>query len=86
MKQEIHRHGSGKGDSAAEPLTTGADGAATIAGVSRAHWYRLVATRQAPQGFWLGKRRVWLLEELRAWLAAGAPALGKWNELRREGA
>lgn len=64
------------------PLAVDAGGAGALAGVSRAHWWRLVGTGRAPRGLRLGKRRVWAVKELEEWLAAGAPPADRWEQLR----
>lgn len=65
-----------------QPLAVGAERAARMADVSRSTWYRLVSAGQAPTGFTLGRRRVWTVSELRAWLEAGAPPADEWARLR----
>lgn len=59
--------------------------AASLVGVSRAHFARQVSSGRAPRGLLIGRRRVFLVEELAAWLQAGAPALVKWQALRGGG-
>ena len=67
------------------PLAVRAPVAARLCGVSRSHWLRLVGTGRAPQGVWLGERRLWPVRELQAWLEAGAPSAERWAEMRKEG-
>ena len=63
------------------PLATDARGAARFCGVSRSHWLAMVAGGRAPLGFRLGRRRLWLIEELSTWLRAGAPPRERWQPL-----
>ena len=65
-----------------EPLAVSGPEAARLVGVSSRHWARLDARGLAPAGVRLGRRRVWTLEELRAWLAAGCPSRDSWDALR----
>lgn len=60
-----------------EPVAMNACKAAAFCGVSRAHWWRLVASGRAPRGIKLGARRVWVKAVLAGWLEAGAPAVGR---------
>lgn len=71
-------------DLAMAPLTVGVKGLAQLLGVSRSHIYRLDSTGEMPQGLRLGNRRVWLVEEVHAWLRAGSPRRDLW-ELLKEG-
>jgi len=61
------------------PLAVSAREAARLVNVSARHWAGLVARGRAPAGVRLGRRRVWPLEELRGWLAAGAPSREHWE-------
>lgn len=67
------------------PFAVESKAAARLCGVSRAHWMKLVGTGRAPQGLRLGRRRVWSVRELRAWLDAGAPSVERWTAMRKEG-
>ena len=52
---------------------------------SRRHVWLLASSERLPQPIRLGKRRlVWPLDELRAWLLAGAPRRSEWNTIRAE--
>lgn len=68
-----------------QPLAVGAADAARLAGISRSHWFRLVASGRAPAGLRLGSRRLWRVDEIDRWLAAGAPAGERWETMQREG-
>ena len=50
------------------PLAVDAKRAAELVGISRAHFLRLVASKRAPAGILLGRRRLWPVEHLRAWI------------------
>jgi len=66
------------------PLAVDAGDASELCGISRSHWLRLVATERVPTGFYLGRRRLWDVNELQAWIAAGAPNTAQWKRLRGE--
>jgi predicted DNA-binding transcriptional regulator AlpA len=54
-------------------------------GVSRAQWYRLSGSGRTPLPVRLGTRRpVYLIDELHAWLRAGAPDRRTWLAMRDE--
>ncbi len=70
---------------ALDRLALSAKDAATLVGVSRAQWWKLHAAGKVPQPVYLGtKAPRWRVEELRAWLAAGAPDRQTWLK-RRDG-
>ena len=64
------------------PLAVDARDAARLCGVSTAHWYGLLSTGRAPAGIRLGRRVVWTVADLAAWLAAGAPSRDRWDAIR----
>lgn len=64
------------------PVACDARGAAGFCGVSRSHWLAMVAAGRTPLGFRLGRRRLWLIEELSAWMRAGAPPRDRWQNMR----
>jgi predicted DNA-binding transcriptional regulator AlpA len=66
-----------------EPLSIGRRDVPRVVGVSGRTWDRLVATGRAPRPVCLGRRKVWPVAELRAWLAAGAPPRNEWDILQR---
>jgi predicted DNA-binding transcriptional regulator AlpA len=54
-----------------------------VCGISRAQWFKLAASGRTPLPVRLGTRRpVYLLDELEAWLRAGAPDRATWQRLR----
>jgi predicted DNA-binding transcriptional regulator AlpA len=57
-----------------------------LVGISRAQWFKLASSGRTPLPVRLGTRRpVYLIAELEAWLAAGAPDRATWQRLRRAG-
>lgn len=65
------------------PLAVDSHGAAALLGVSESGWRVLVAAGRVPPGIKLGRRRLWAVSELQAWLAAGAPSADRWNSMKR---
>lgn len=53
--------------------------------VSRRHVSALNASGRLPRPVKLGRRTVWVADELRAWLAAGAPERSRWEAMRKGG-
>ena len=62
-------------------LSVGAEELGELLGVSRSHVYRLDGEGRLPQAIPLGGRRVWLIEEVRAWLREGAPRREVWEKI-----
>lgn len=57
--------------------------AARLCGVSRATWFCWDSRGRIPRPLRLSERIPrWRVEELRAWLAAGAPPRERWEEMR----
>lgn len=56
---------------------------AKLLGVSLRHVWALLAEGQLPRPVRLGRSVRWNIDELRAWLAAGAPEMDSW-EWRQE--
>jgi predicted DNA-binding transcriptional regulator AlpA len=59
----------------AAPKVIGVIEAATTLGISCRSWRRLVDAGLAPQPVRLGRRVLWRVDELDAWLAAGCPSI-----------
>ncbi len=60
-------------------LLVGADDAAALIGVSRAHFYALHASgRLGPMPIKLGRRSLWVREELASWCRQNCPPRQKW--------
>lgn len=66
------------------PLAVGCLDAATICGVSARHWRRMNAAGLVPRGVHLGHRCLWVVDELKDWLAAGAPARERWETRHKQ--
>ena len=58
------------------PLMVGASDAAALCGVSRSTWCKLDAAGRIPQSLRVGRRRLWVVVELRRWTEASA-AVGR---------
>jgi predicted DNA-binding transcriptional regulator AlpA len=52
-----------------------------VCGISKRQWFRLQAAEKTPAPARLGDRNpVWLISELREWIAAGAPDRAAWGQ------
>jgi predicted DNA-binding transcriptional regulator AlpA len=69
---------------ALEPLAVRGDEAARLAGISPRLWRGLDSAAKVPRGVRLGRAKVWIVAELRDWLAAGAPSRDRWETLREQ--
>jgi predicted DNA-binding transcriptional regulator AlpA len=70
----------GVGVSSLFPFAVNAAGAAQLAGVSRSQWWKLYSAGKVPAPVYLGSKAPrWRVDELREWLAAGAPDLVTWQ-------
>ena len=55
-----------------------------VCGISRSQWFKLYASGRTPLAIRLGTRRpVFLLDELEAWLKAGAPERQTWERSKQ---
>ena len=62
-----------------ERLALPAPDAAKLLGISERHFWSMHSTgRLGPRPIALGRAKRWRVDELRAWLAAGAPSRDKW--------
>lgn len=52
-----------------------------MCGVGRTTWLSLNSAGKVPAPVRLGRRVLWRLEELKAWLDAGCPVRHKWKWL-----
>lgn len=69
-----------------ERLLCSAEKAAAMLSVSRSKFYSMHATGEVgPVPIKFGTRKLWSVEELRAWVSAGCPAREKWQERKLEG-
>jgi len=66
----------------AETLTVNTSGAAKLIGISRRHLATLKESGRLPRPIRLGRRCVWMVDDLKAWLSAGAPAADKWEAIK----
>jgi len=72
--------------SACTPLLVDVCGAASLLGISRPNFLSLCSSgRIGPTGTKLGRRRVFSVAELKAWVAADMPNREKWQELKKNG-
>jgi excisionase family DNA binding protein len=67
-------------------LAISAEKVAELLGVSKRHVAALSASGRLPRPVRLGRSVRWNLDELRDWLAAGAPSRDRWEASRNEGA
>ena len=66
-----------------ERLAVPAADAAKILGISERHLWSLNSSGRLPRPVRFGRAVRWSIEELRAWLAAGAPERSRWESLKR---
>jgi predicted DNA-binding transcriptional regulator AlpA len=62
-----------------EPLLVDAIRAATLCGISERTWRKLDRTVRVPRPVEVGRRRLWSVQDLRAWVAAGCPSRERWE-------
>ncbi len=65
----------------AEPLLVGSALAGRLVGMSGRSWQRLSAADAVPEPVRLGKRRLWRLDDLRAWVGCGCPSRERFEAL-----
>ena len=65
-----------------DPQTLNAKDSALFVGYSQRHWSLLVSRGQTPAPLKVGKWPRWSIDELREWLAAGAPDQTAWEKLK----
>jgi len=66
-----------------EPFAVSAPDAAKLCGVGKTLWHELDSTARIPAPIKLGARCVWVVDELRAWLHAGAPPRDQWQARKK---
>lgn len=64
-------------------LALSAGEAAQLLGISVRHLWALNAAARLPRPIRFGRSVRWSLDELRAWLAAGAPERAEWEASRQ---
>jgi predicted DNA-binding transcriptional regulator AlpA len=74
------------GASTATPLLVPAADAGALSGVSRSSWWALHSSGRCPMPVRLGRKVLWRVDELRAWVAAGCPPRTKWQAMWKAGA
>ena len=68
-----------------ERLALPAADVAKLLGISERHLWAMHATgRLGPRPIALGRAKRWRVDELRAWLDAGAPSRDKWLTMRSD--
>lgn len=72
--------------SLSESLAVSAIEAAEMLHVSERHIWALQSSGRIPRPVKLGRCVRWPVDELRDWLAAGAPERGKWENARTKDA
>ncbi len=65
-----------------EPLLVPDTKAASLAGVSRAHWHRLRAAGKLPPSVRLGRKVLWRRLEIVDWIGAGCPDAKVWAAIQ----
>lgn len=61
-------------------IAVSAADAAAICGMSRSKWYSLHAAGLCPRPIRVGGKTLWLVDDLKAWMAVGAPTRAKWEK------
>jgi predicted DNA-binding transcriptional regulator AlpA len=64
------------------PLALAAADVAKMLGISERHLWALNSSGRLPRPLRLGRAVRWPVEELREWLAAGAPERSRWENMR----
>ena len=64
------------------PLLLTADAAARLCSTSLRVWRQWDAAGKIPQAIRIGRRPLWRLDELKAWIAAGCPNRITWHAIR----
>jgi len=68
---------------AVRPLLVGAEVAAQMLGIGRSHFLAMhSACKIGPLPVSLGKRKLWVVQEIQDWTLARCPSREKWQEMR----
>ena len=70
---------SGEPIGAIAPLLVDRDGLAALLDISERQVYRLDSAGKLPKPISLGRCKRWDVQEVREWIAAGAPPRSRWN-------
>lgn len=65
-----------------EPLLLSAVEAARLLRISERHFYKLHASGRVPRPVRFGRAVRWRADELREWVAAGAPPRARWEAMQ----
>lgn len=68
-----------------ECLALPAGDVAKLLGISKRHLAALNASGRLPRPIRLGRSVRWRTDEIREWLASGAPARDRWEALKKAG-
>lgn len=72
--------------SESDRLVLPAAGVAKLLGISERHlWACHASGKLGPRPIALGRSKRWRIDEIQAWLAAGAPVREQWDELQKHG-
>jgi len=63
------------------PIALDARRLAAALGISPRHLETLLTSGRLPRPIRLGRRRVWPIDEVRSWLASGAPPQERWETM-----
>jgi predicted DNA-binding transcriptional regulator AlpA len=66
-----------------EPLALAAADVARLLNISERHLWALHSSGRLPRPLRLGRAVRWVADELRQWLAAGAPERARWETMRK---
>ena len=67
-----------------EPLAVDAESAAALFSSSLRTYRRWDASGRCPRGYSLGKKKIWLLSDLRAWASMGFPRRSDFERMMAE--
>ena len=66
-----------------DPVNVDVQDAAKLLSISPSLVRKLDRCGKMPEAIRLGRRKLWLVEELIAWNGAGCPSRAAWNEIKR---
>ncbi|MEX2671909.1 MAG: hypothetical protein WD294_07355 [Phycisphaeraceae bacterium] len=70
---------------AVHPVLLGAESAASMLSLSRRYFLTADASgRIGPRSIKIGRRRLWSVDELRTWAAAGCPHRREWERIQEQ--